>query len=638
MASPSPATTLAKSPRPSPPTRRWSRKWRPAWTACPSWRRMAISSPPACIPPASNWPRSWGSHSPPPRSPASGWVAGAALLIRAAAERKRSWHCPIPAPDTSSSPARVASARPPCPAPPASRWPKRGRRCSSSAPTRPPTWTRYSVSPYRGILPAAAIRSMEEQFSGACTVEIAAFDEFSKLLGDPRATADCDHVIFDTAPTGHTLRLLTLPSAWTEFIASSTGGASCLGPLAGLEKQKALYAATVARLADPAETSVILVSRPEASSLREAERTQGELAELGVCNLHLAVNGVFATDCHNDPIAAAMSRRVAELLEQMPDNLAELPGTTIPFLPRGTVGLAALRRMVHPEIADTPEAPPDLTNVALPAGLAGLVDEIACPGRGVIMTMGKGGVGKTTVAAAIALALAKRGGKVTLSTTDPAAHLALTLDGEVSGIKVTRIDPVAEVAQYTREILDKAGKSLDAGGLAMLKEDLRSPCTEEIAVFRAFARTVAEGQEGFVVLDTAPTGHTILLLDAAETYHREVMRTQGDMPEAVRGLLPRLRDPEFTKVLIVTLAEATPVHEAERLQADLARAGIEPFAWVINQSLLASGTHDPLLAQRGRYEVPFIRRVRETLSMRCVLIPWLTDAPVGQRGLEEVVR
>ena len=494
------------------------------------------------------------------------------------------------------------------------------------------------VAPYRGILPAAAIQSMEEQFSGACTVEIAAFDEFSKLLGDPAATAEFDHVIFDTAPTGHTLRLLTLPTAWSGFIASSTGGASCLGPLAGLETQKALYSATVERLADPVQTTVILVSRPEAASLREAERTRGELAELGVSNLHLAINGLFSTARTDDPIANAMAGRAATALAGMPQALTELPGTSVPFLPRGTVGLDALRLMGHAEQAETLAAAGEKPETALPDGLKSLVEDMLRAGHGLIMTMGKGGVGKTTVAAAIALALAKQGGRVVLSTTDPAAHVASTLDGSASGLTVTRIDPAHEVAEYTREVLDKAGKNLDAGGLAMLEEDLRSPCTEEIAVFRAFARTVDEGRDGFVVLDTAPTGHTILLLDAAESYHREVMRTQGDMPDSVRQLLPRLRDEEFSRVLIVTLPEATPVHEAERLQGDLARAGIRPYAWVINQSLLASGTHDPLLQQRGTYEIPFIRRVADTLAKRCALIPWLAEAPVGEHGLGQITR
>ncbi|MCA0188745.1 MAG: TRC40/GET3/ArsA family transport-energizing ATPase, partial [Proteobacteria bacterium] len=208
------------------------------------------------------------------------------------------------------------------------------------------------VGPYRGILPAAAIQSMEEQFSGACTVEIAAFDEFSKLLGDPEATRGFDHVIFDTAPTGHTLRLLTLPTAWDEFISSSTGGASCLGPLAGLEKQKSLYAATVARLSDAEETTIILVARPEVSALREAERTRGELAELGIRNQVLAINGLFSAPQSADPVAAAMSRRAAEALAGMPAALAGLPASRIPFLPRGTVGLESLRLMAHPERAE----------------------------------------------------------------------------------------------------------------------------------------------------------------------------------------------------------------------------------------------------------------------------------------------
>jgi len=491
------------------------------------------------------------------------------------------------------------------------------------------------VAPYRGDLPVAAIANMEEQFSGACTVEIAAFDEFAKLLGDPASTADFDHVIFDTAPTGHTLRLLTLPSAWSGFIASSTGGASCLGPLAGLEKQKVLYADTVSRLADPTQTRVVLVARADAASLREAERTRSELAELGVSNLQLVINGLFAASSSNDHIAAELSKRSADALLTMPPSLEALPRTTVPFLPRGTVGLNALRSIFDPILAEHPRSPA-MGQTALPAGLSVLIDELATAGHGVIMTMGKGGVGKTTVAAAIAVELASRGHMIRLSTTDPAAHLAATIEGELAGLSVSRIDPEAEVAAYTQEVLARAGKDLDPSGRAMLEEDLRSPCTEEIAVFRAFAREIDAGEQGFVVLDTAPTGHTILLLDAAEAYHREVMRTRGEMPEAVTQLLPRLRDPVFTRVIVVTLAEATPVHEAERLQRDLVRAGIKPFAWVIEQSLLASGTRDPLLSLRGDYEIPFIRRVADELAPRCALVPWLAQAPVGIDGLKQL--
>ncbi len=495
------------------------------------------------------------------------------------------------------------------------------------------------VSPYRGILPPAAIASMEEQFSGACTVEIAAFDEFSALLGDPEKTQAFDHVIFDTAPTGHTLRLLSLPSAWSGFIESSTGagGASCLGPLAGLEKQRGLYAATVAQLADAQKTTVVLVSRPETSALREAERTRGELAELGISHQVLAINGLFQAKPGNDAIADAMTQRAKEALESMPESLAALPRYVTPFVALGMVGITALRSLIEPNAYAAPVNPSVANSPELPT-FNHLLNDLEQGGYGVIMTMGKGGVGKTTVAAAIAVALAQRGHPVLLSTTDPAAHVAVTIENPVPNLSVSRIDPVAEVERYRQDILEKTGKNLDANGLAMLEEDLRSPCTEEIAVFRAFAKTVEVGKNAFVVLDTAPTGHTILLLDAAEAYHREVMRVQGDMPESVRQLLPRLRDPAYTRVIITTLAEATPVHEAERLQQDLARAGIKPYAWVINQSLLASGTHNPLLAERGRYEIPFIRKVAEELSPRCALIPWLAEPPIGAKGLAGVMQ
>ncbi len=495
------------------------------------------------------------------------------------------------------------------------------------------------VGPYRGVLPEAAINSMEEQLSGSCTVEIAAFDEFAKLLGDPQATEEFDHVIFDTAPTGHTLRLLTLPSAWSGFLADNTTGTSCLGPLAGLQAQQQLYQQTVQSLGDPALTTLVLVTRTDIAAFTEAARTNDELAALGVHNQHLLINGIFRATNLADPVAQSMQQRADQALAQLPAVLASLPRTTVPLAPFGLMGAAALRaiaagRLEEGALSDI--ATDTLEDLHL-GTLPGLIDELASAGRGVVMTMGKGGVGKTTVAAAVAVALADRGFPVHLSTTDPAAHLAAAVKGTLANLQVSKIDPRAEIAAYTAEVMATAGANLDEHGRALLEEDLRSPCTEEIAVFRAFATAVDRGRDGFVVLDTAPTGHTVLLLDAALAYHREISRQTSQLPASVQELLPRLRDAEYTRVLIVTLPEATPVHEAAQLQLDLRRAGIEPFGWVINQSLTPLDVHDPVLASRRQHEGDFLREVAVQLATRVALIPWQVEPPVGIEGLRRLV-
>jgi arsenite-transporting ATPase len=492
------------------------------------------------------------------------------------------------------------------------------------------------VGPYRGMLPEAAVNSMEEQLSGACTVEIAAFDEFTKLLGDPAATAGFDHIIFDTAPTGHTLRLLKLPAAWTGFIETNTTGTSCLGPLAGLQSQKALYDSSLHTLSDPAATTLVLVSRPERSALAEAERTRAELTEMGITNQFLFLNGVFTAQDAQDAAARGLEARGQEALAGIPLQLGSLPRIEVPLLPFAPMGVPKLRAVFGRELAR--DAVPHPHCEALPAtpALAELVDEIEKAGHGVVMTMGKGGVGKTTVASAIAVELAHRGHRVHLSTTDPAAHLSYTIGTPVPGLSVSRIDPAVETSRYSQQVIDKSAPHLDEHGKALLEEDLRSPCTEEIAVFSAFAETVSRGENEFVVLDTAPTGHTLLLLDAAEAYHREVSRSMSDMPESVRHLLPRLRDRAFTRVLLVTLPEATPVHEAARLQDDLLRAGIQPFAWVINQSFSQDGFRDPVLVERGLRELPFIAEVRGQLAHRVALVPWKPETPVGPERLREL--
>ncbi|MBI4892470.1 MAG: arsenical pump-driving ATPase [Acidobacteria bacterium] len=489
------------------------------------------------------------------------------------------------------------------------------------------------VGPYRGILPDSAIASMEEQLSGACTVEIAAFDEFTKLLGDAEATAAFDHILFDTAPTGHTLRLLKLPAAWTGFMAENTTGTSCLGPLSGLEAQRSLYEASLQALTQPHTTTLLLVSRPERSALNEAERTRAELAGMGVGNQRLLINGIFTAQDPGDASACALQQRGQAALAAMPRGLSLLPCTRIPLLPFAPMGVRNLAALLarHPhstagEIGAAPSLPASLS-------LAELIDEIETAGHGVVMTMGKGGVGKTTLASAIAVALAQRGHAVHLTTTDPAAHLSATVGAGVPNLTLSRIDPAAETRRYTETVLAASSPQLDAQGMALLEEDLRSPCTEEIAVFSAFAQEVAAGEHGFVVLDTAPTGHTILLLDAAEAYHRDVARNASDLPEPVRQLLPRLRDPRFTRVLLVTLPEATPVHEAARLQGDLQRAGITPFAWIVNQSFARGAFTDPVLAERGLRESPFLSEVVREHAQRTAVVAWQPAEPVGAAAL-----
>jgi len=466
-------------------------------------------------------------------------------------------------------------------------------------------------------------------------VEIAAFDEFSGLIGNPEAAKSYDHVVFDTAPTGHTLRLMSLAKAWDQFLDSNSSGTSCLGPLAGLEKQRNVYEATVKVLADASATTLMLVSRPQGSALREAERTSKELRTIGVGNQCLVVNGTFETKCPDDVTAQAMQQRGVSALRAASGFIGSMPSFEVPLRPINILGLGGLRVLLSGDAPgeDLSEdgggwTPPEMEN------LESLVATIEKQGHGVIMTMGKGGVGKTTVAAALAVMLVRRGHAVHLSTTDPAANVAQTLQGKLEGLSISNIDPVAETAAYQREVMEAQGAAMDEAGRALLEEDLRSPCTEEIAVFRAFAREVGQGTERFVVLDTAPTGHTLLLMDASEAYQRELERqARSTQPEEVLKLLERLRDPDFTRILLVTLPEATPVHEAAMLQEDLRRAQIEPFAWVINQSLLHSASCDPLLQRRALAEHRYLSEVVEQHACRTAWLPWQAEEPVGPEAL-----
>jgi arsenite-transporting ATPase len=495
------------------------------------------------------------------------------------------------------------------------------------------------VGPVRGLLPDRDVASIVEQLSGSCTTEVASFNEFTALLADESVFGEYDHVVFDTAPTGHTIRLLQLPGSWTDFLNEGRGDASCLGPLAGLEKQRTVYADAVAALKDPARTRLVLVTRAQASSLAEVARTNAELAQIGIHATHLIVNGVLPDEAGSEGLATAVREREAAALAAMPAELAGLQTDLLALKAANMVGLPALRLLLEANPAGDPGGPADdvpagIGSPALP--LSALVDEIELGGHGLVMCMGKGGVGKTTIAAAIAVALARRGHEVSLTTTDPAAHVEETLHGAVEGLQVSRIDPVVATQEYRDRIMATKGRNLDEAGRAALHEDLLSPCTEEVAVFGQFSKVVNAARKRFVVVDTAPTGHTLLLLDAAGSYHRDIVRQMGS-DATFRTPMMMLQDPELTKVILVTLPEPTPVTEARVLQDDLRRAGITPWAWVINASLAAARPESAFLRRRASAEAEQIAVV-ESLADRVGIVPLLSAEPIGESRLAELAQ
>ena len=474
------------------------------------------------------------------------------------------------------------------------------------------------IAPFRGKLPESVIQNMEEQLSGSCTVEIAAFNEFSDFITDAQKQLEFDHIIFDTAPTGHTLRMLQLPSAWSTFISESTHGASCLGQLSGLEERKEIYKKAVETLSDTGTTRLMLVSRPEIAPLKEAARSSHELQLLGIKNQILIINGVLKQLDKNDSVSSQLHERQQKALQSMPAELSGYPLYHVPLRSYNLSSIANIRRMLY---SDSLSNEVNYKPVVAPKDVDEMVDDLYTSGKRVIFTMGKGGVGKTTLATEIALKLTRLGAKVHLTTTDPANHLNYELAVR-AGITVSRIDEAEVLEKYKNEVRSKAAEAVTAEDMEYIEEDLRSPCTQEIAVFKAFAEIVDKAETEIVVIDTAPTGHTLLLLDATQSYHKEVERTQGEVTGAVANLLPRLRNSKETEVVIVTLPEATPVFEAERLQMDLQRAGINNKWWVVNACLSLTDTQNLFLKAKAQNELAWIKKVEQLSQGNAALIEW----------------
>lgn len=488
------------------------------------------------------------------------------------------------------------------------------------------------TAPLQDVLGEAGIKKMKEELSGACTVEIASFDEFSRFISGESSSEKFDVVIFDTAPTGHTLRLLELPAAWATFTEENPAGASCLGPSSALKSSRERYNAVVQRLRDPNMATFYLVARADQASLKEAARSSDELLELGMSNQQLLVNGVFTAINKEDAFAVEMEQLAQKQLASIPGNLQKLKQQNFPLLPYNILGIEKLRSLLDVNLQQQ-MLESQITGLEEPAhslpGLEDLVEELtANRSNGLIMTMGKGGVGKTITASALAVMIAKKGYDVHLTTTDPAAHVQdfmNQLEEVPANLSIDRIDPKLETQRYTEKIVAQKGKDMDEQGKKLLLEDLKSPCTEEVAVFHAFSKAIHLAKRKFVVIDTAPTGHTLLLLDTAGSYHREILRTTGMDPQRIKTPYMALQDRELSRIIMVALPETTPMREAAALQEDLDRAGIPTYAWVVNQSLsMHKDIKDPLLKSRAGAETMVIREIEERLTNKVYGILYIT--------------
>lgn len=523
-----------------------------------------------------------------------------------------------------------------------------------------------AMAPIRAAFPPPMVQVMEEQMSGPCTAEVAAFDRFTDFLDVPAQNGQAfDVVIFDTAPTGHTLRLLELPAEWSRSIdaAARGSGQTCIGPAAAIQDARAKYERTLALMRDPAQTTFIFVLQPETMAIKETQRATAELGKLGIHTHELIVNGIIPTEETANPLFTARAEMQAGYLQQI-ENELPLPARRMPLLPDEIKGLGRLREVGQMLFDGTggnitlPAAPPAASDAPVTASLKAILPRILPNGRSrSVFFAGKGGVGKTVSSCVTAVWLARQGFRTLLLTTDPAAHL-----GDVLGIPVgveaapvagvphlwaANVDPKSAAEAYKTRILDDArqrGRPPEA--IKVMAEELNSPCTEEIAAFDQFIDYASQNDWDVIVFDTAPTGHTLRLLELPVDWSKQLdVKVFASVDSAVADdvakqrfgqVIDMMRDPEQSTFAFVMYPESTPIIEAYRAAQELRTVGVEPGLVVANFVIPPEQATTPFSRARRAMQEKYLAEIAERFGVPILTVPLLPREVEGLELLTEL--
>ncbi len=521
----------------------------------------------------------------------------------------------------------------------------------------------HILGPFRAVMPEDVLKVLEEQFRSPCTTEIAAFDRFVDFMDN----SDFEMLIFDTAPTGHTLRLLELPVDWSKFITDSSKGAgqTCLGPVQAIQESKDKYDRAINLMRDSNRTRFVFVTHPEQTSIFETKRSVAELKRLGVKSQELIVNGILAAEVCQEPLFRSRYAMQQRYLNQIRKQFS-LPVKEILLQDGEVKGVAHLQKMALALQGDRSISMAERSsNVSgsgtipqvSPAQLRSLLMPVNGTGKAIYFT-GKGGVGKSSLSCITAVHLAKQGLKTLLLTTDPAAHIGQVLNvrvgdhpapvAAVPNLWAARIDPKSASEEYKARVIREAADRYSEEMLAGMREELESPCTEEMAVFDKFSEYVDSDSYDALIFDTAPTGHTLRLLELPFDYSQQVemmvatTRESVDIRAATRArfgnIIARLRDPDRSVFVFVVYPESTPVVEAYRAMLDLTKTGISTQLVVANQVIPSDQATNGFFQSRHAMQMKYLNEIERKFGVPVLVLPLLEKEIRGLEVVEEAGR